>query len=403
MPSITRRALLAGAGTAITAGSYGAYRLHRGATDATFDPWKPDPGTWPLPRYDHANTAHNPHASPPRETPTARRVASATTTARRPRFVPLVGDDRLVVYGSGLGVYPRAGGDPIRERDAPTPLAGVGPDGRLLTVERADADAPASLVAYAADLRETARIGLDADHPQGLVVGSREAYVGGQDGTLRAVDPESGRRWRVDGALPALGDGRLYAADAPLDGVVAYGERAGLDSRLTVGPKRLWSAGPTDGFPGRPAVADGRVVLGTVAEGGGVLAAVDADTGERLREPRALGRDVSTPAVVEDRGYVAVGRDEAGLVAAVDLSTGEQRWRDAVDWRASTPVVGGETLVVAGAVREGGERAGGVVRAYDAASGETLWTRGFDAGPTGLALVDDRVFVTVGADLYALR
>jgi hypothetical protein len=54
-------------------------------------------------------------------------------------------------------------------------------------------------------------------------------------------------------------------------------------------------------------------------------------------------------------------------------------------------------------VREGGERAGGVVRAYDAASGETLWTRGFDASPAGLALVDDRVFVTVGADLYALR
>jgi outer membrane protein assembly factor BamB len=254
MPSITRRALLAaGAGTAITAGSYGAYRPHRGATAATFDPWEPAPGTWPLPRYDHANTAHNPNASPP-----------------------------------------------------------------------------------------------------------REAYVGGQDGTLRAVDPESGRRWRVDGALPALGDGRLYAADAPLDGIVAYGERTGLDRRLTVGPKRVWSGGPTDGFPRRPAVADGRVVLGTVAEGGGVL-------------------------------------------VAVDLSTGEWRWRDAVDWRASTPVVGGETLVVAGAVREGGERAGGGVRAYDAASGEPLWTRGFDAGPTGVALVDDRVFVTVGADLYALR
>lgn len=403
MPSFTRRALLvAGAGTTATAGSYGAYRLYRGATDATFDPWEPAPGTWPLPRYDHANTAHNPHASPPRETPTARRVASVTTTAGRPRFAPLIGGDRLVVYGSGLGVYPRDGGDPLRERDAPTPLAGVGPDGRLLTVERADADAPASLVASTA-AREMARISLDVDNPQGLVVGLREAYVGGQDGTLRAVDPESDWRWRVDGAMPALGDGRLYAADAPLDGVVAYGERTGLDRRLQVGPKRVWSAGPTDGFPGRPAVADGRVVLGTVAEGGGVLAAVDADTGDRLWAPRALGRDVSTPAVVGDRGYVAVGRDEAGLVAAVDLSTGELQWRDEVTWRASTPVVGSETLVVAGAVRERGAPAGGVVRAYDADSGETLWTHAVDISPGGLALVGDRVFVTVGADLYALR
>lgn len=402
MPSITRRTFFA-VGAAATAGTYGAYRLHRGATDATFDPWDPAPGTWPLPRHDHANTAHNPHASPPREAPTVRRVASATTTARRPRFVPLVGPDHRIVYGSGLAAYPRDGGDAVHERDAPTPLAGVGPDGRLLTVERSDDDAPASLVAYAlTDLHETARVGLDADHPQGLIVGSRGAYVGGQDGTLRAVDPDGGRRWRVDGAMPALGDGGLCAADAPLDGIVAYGERTGLDRRLEVGPERVWSAGPTDGFPHRPAVADGRVVLGTYAEGGGVLAAVDADTGERLWASRPLGRDVSTPAVVGDEGYVAVGEDASGFVAAVDLPTGETRWRDEVAWRASTPVVGSETLVVAGGVREAGERAGGAVRAYDTMTGDALWTHTFDARPRGLALVEDRVLATVGADLYAL-
>jgi TolB-like protein len=401
MPSITRREFV-GAGLVGAAGVYGASRLHRGATDATFDAWTPDPGTWPLPRYDSANTAFNPNAGPPREGPTASRIASAATAARRPRLSPLVGADHLVVYGSGFAAFPRGGRDAVRERDAPTPLAGFGPDGRLHAVVRDDADAPATLVGYgAADLRETTRFGLDADHPQGLIVGSRETYVGGQDGTLRALDPDSGRRWRVDGAMPALDDGRLYAADAPLDGTVAYAERTGLDRRLGVGPARAWSAGTTDGFPDRPAVANGRVVLGTHAEGGGVLAAVDADSGERLWT-QPFGRDVSTPAVVGDRGYVAVGGDATGFVAAVDLSSGETVWRDDVDWRASTPAVGGETLVVAGERRENGERAGGVVRAYDTASGDVLWTQAFDAPPTGVALVEDRVVVTAGSELYAL-
>jgi len=402
MPSITRREFV-GAGLVGAAGVYVASRLYRGATDATFDPWTPAPGTWPLPRYDPTNTAFNPTASPPREAPMARRITSAAMAARRPRLSPLVGADHLVVYGSGFAAFPRGGGEAVRERDGPTPLAGFGSDGRLHAVVRGDADASAALVGYdgTADLRETTRFGLDTDHPQGLIVGSRETYVGGQDGTLRAVDPDSGRRWRVDGAMPALGDDRLYAADAPLDGTVAYAERTGLDRRLGVGPNRAWSAGPTDGFPDRPAVANGRVVLGTHAEGGGVLAAVDADSGERLWT-HPFGRDVSTPAVVGDRGYVAVGHDADGFVAAVDLSTGETAWRDDVDWRASTPAVGGETLVVTGERRTNGERTGGVVRAYDTDSGDVLWTHAFDSPPAGVALVENRVVVTVGSELYAL-
>lgn len=404
MPSITRRRFLAAVGTAlgVTAGSYGAYRLHRGATDAAFDPWTPPSGTWPLRRHDPANTAHNPTATPPRERPAVRRIGSAPSASRRPRFAPLVGPEHLVVYGSGFAAYPSDGGDATDEREAPTPLAGFGPAGRLLTIARDDAAAPVAIVDHApADLRETARFPLDADHPQGLIVGSREAYVGGQDGTLRALDPDTGRRWRADGAMPALGDGRLYAADAPLDGTVAYTERRGLDRRLGVGPRRAWSAGAIDGFPHRPAVAGGRVVLGTSAEAGGVLAAVDAETGERLWT-RPLGRDVSTPALVDDTGYVAVGGDVAGFVAAVDLPTGETRWRDDVDWRAAEPVVGDETLVVAGEMRQAGE-AGGVIRAYDVATGDSLWTRTLEDVPGGLALVGERVFATVGASLYALR
>jgi outer membrane protein assembly factor BamB len=397
MPSITRRRLVgSGAAVALTAGAYGAYRLHRGATDATFSSWTPAPGTWPLRRYDPANTAHNPDASPPRDPPSVRTVATASTPARQPRFTPLVGADRVAMYGSGFVVRPREEGEVVLERDAPTPLAGFGPDGRLHTVE----SEPTTVVGYDSDSREAYRHPLDDDDPSGLTVGAREVYVGCESGALRAFDLDSGRRWRADGALPALADGRLYAADAPLDGTVAYAPRTGVDRRLRVGPTRAWSAGPADGFPHAPAVADGRVVLGTYAEGGGALAAIDADTGERPWEPRPLGRDVATPAVAGDRGYTAVETgDGAGFVAALDLATGETRWRDDVEWAASTPVLGGETLVVAGERADGA----GVVRAYDIA-GDALWTHAFEEGrPDGLAPVGDRVLVTAGATLYELR
>jgi len=397
MPSITRRRLLgSGAATALAAGAYGAYRLHRGATDAAFASWTPDSGTWPLRRYDPANTAHNPHASPPREAPSIRTVATASTTARQPRFTPLVGPDYGAMYGAGLAMRPRGDGEAVLERDAPTPLAGFGPDGRLHTVT----SDPAAVVGYEPGSREAYRHPLRDDDPRGLTVGAREVYVGGESGALRALDLDGGRGWRVDGARPALTGGRLYAADAPLDGTVAYAPRTGVDRRLEVGPERAWSAGPTDGFPHAPAVADGRVVLGTYAEGGGVVAAVDADTGEPLWEPRPLGRDVATPAVAGDRGYTTVETSEGrGFVAALDLATGETRWRDDVAWAVSTPALGGETLLVAGERADGS----GVVGAYDAA-GDALWTHAFaDGRPDGLAPVGDRVLVTVGATLYELR
>ncbi|MFB6196349.1 MAG: PQQ-binding-like beta-propeller repeat protein [Haloplanus sp.] len=409
MPSITRRRLLGG-GAVLAAASAGTYRLHRGATDATFASWTPRSGTWPLRRYDPANTAHNPNASPPRASPTLSAVTSAPTAARRPRFFPVVGPDHVALYGSGFTAIPRGGGTAVHESDVATPLAGFGPDGRLHTVGRGPdgVETPSAVVGYGADgLGETYRVSLDVDHPTALTVGVREVYVGAESGTLRAVDPASGRRWHVDGPMPALANGRLYAADAPLDGTVAYAQRTGIDRRLRVGPERRWRTG-TDysrGFPRPPAAADGRLVQGSYAAGGGAVVACDADSGERLWGPRPLGIDVSTPAVAGDRGYVAVGTEKgtAGVVAALDMATGETVWRDAVDWSAFAPAVGGETLVVAGESRADGERTGRV-RAYDAGSGDVLWTHAFEAGaPGGIALVEDRALVTVGASLYELR
>ncbi|MFB6122515.1 MAG: PQQ-binding-like beta-propeller repeat protein [Haloferacaceae archaeon] len=407
MPSITRRRLLGG-GIAVASATLGG-ALYRGATDAAFASWTPAPGTWPHRRYDPANTAHNPHATPPRETPTVREVTSVSTAAKRPSFRPVVGPDHVALSGTGFAAYPRNGGDPVHDGDASTPLAAFGPDGRLHAVRRDPdgVDAPSAVVDYAADgLGEVARLPLGADHPQSLTVGSNDVYVATVDAGIHALSPGGGRRWRADGTIAALGDGRLYAAGA-LDGTVAYGRRTGVDRRLRVGPERVWHTGsdPAHGFPHRPAVADGRLVIGTYAEGGGAVAAVDAGSGDLLWDPRPLGRDVATPALAGERGYTAVdvGERDAGLVVALDLATGETRWRDDVAWTAVAPAVGGDVLVVAGEREGTGEATRGVVRAYDVAAGDVLWTHVVGTGvPGGLALVADRVLVTVGATLYEL-
>ncbi|MFB6281615.1 MAG: PQQ-binding-like beta-propeller repeat protein [Haloferacaceae archaeon] len=406
MPSITRRRIVGG-GLAAVAG-YGAYRLDRGGADAAFDAWTPAPGTWPLRRYDPANTAHNPNATPPRGSPSVREVVATATDARRPRFRPVVGPDHVALYGSGLAAYPHGGGSAVLTADAAAPLAGFGPGGRLHAVrhEPDAADGPPAVVGYdGTDRHEAYRFPL-GDDATGLTVGAGEAYVGTEGGTLHAIAPDGGRRWRVDGALPALADGVLYVADTPLDGTVAYARRTGVDRLLAAGPERIWRTGsdPVRGFPYPPAVADGRVVQGARAAGGGAVVAFDAGSGDRLWGPRPLGTDVSTPAVVGDRGYVAAGTDGpvAGRVVALDLATGETRWRDEVAHPAVAPAAGGDTLVVAGAVREDGERAGGWVRAYDRHAGDVLWRRRLGSEPGGLALVGDRILVTAGGSLYEL-
>lgn len=405
MPSLSRRQLLGGS-AALAAGTYGAYSLYRGAPDADFASWTPDAGTWPLERYDPANTAHNPNASPPRESPARREVLTVPDAGDDPYFHPLVGPNHLALAGTRLAAYPPGGGDPVLTTEAGARVSGFGPDGRLHSAQRRAVGGDA-VVGYAGDgLSETYRHELDDGHVDGMTVGRSEVYVGTSSREVVALHPGHGEDWRVGGTMPALADGRLYATAPLRDGFAAYRERSGLDRRTAAGPTRVWSADGVGGQTHLPAVADGRVVYGTFdAVQGGALVALDAATGESLWDPRALGVDVATPAVDGDRGYVAAGTDglRAGLVAAVDLTTGDTVWRDEVDWYAYSPVLAGDTLVVAGEVRDGSGTNDGKVRAYDAPSGEVLWTVTFDGtGAGSLAVADERIVATVGASLYAL-
>lgn len=401
MATITRRHLLGG-GAALAVGGYSGHRLLQGAPDADFDAWMPAQDTWPLPRYDAANTAHNPHASPPRQAPTRR-----TLTSVEPHVRPLVGSSRIVLYGSTLASYSRESSTATTVTDAKVLHAGLGPDGTLHAVQRTDEIEPRYAVVSYDGAAETNRFPIHNDHPNSLTVGTKEAYVGTSSRKILAIQ-SGAKSWQVDGMMPALTEDRFYAAGAS-NGVVAYAERSGLNRPLSAGPKQLWTGKWISGQVHRPAVANGQLVVGTydIPPNGGVVVAYDTENGDRLWEPRNLGMDVATPAVVGDRGYTAVGTEglQSGRVVALDLTTGETLWEDETDWYAYAPVVSEETLVVLGQVRENGEISAEKVRAYDTASGEELWTVTFESAVpkrAGISLVGERVYVTIGTTLYEL-
>lgn len=401
MTSITRRQLLGG-GAALAAGGYSGHRLLQGVPDADFDAWVPAQDTWPLLRYDAANTAHNPHASPPRQAPRRRTLTSVESHVR-----PLVGSSRIVLYGSTLASYSRESSNVTTVTDAKVLHAGIGPDGNLHAVQRADDTEPHYSVVSYDGATETNRYSIHDDHPNSLTVGTKEAYVGTSTRKMLAIQ-SGAKNWQVDGMMPALAEGRLYAAGAS-NGVVAYAERSGFNRPLSAGPKQMWTGKWISGQVHQPAVANGRLVTGTydLPPNEGVVVAYDTENGDRLWEPRNLGMDVATPAVVGDRGYTAVGTEglQSGRVVALDLRTGETLWEDETDWYAYAPVVSEETLIVLGQVRESGEISAGKVRAYDTTSGEELWTVTFESAVpnrAGVGLVGERVYVTIATTLYEL-
>lgn len=402
MPSTTRRRLIAGS-AAVAAVGYVGYRLSEGTHGAAFESWTPEQGTWPLDRYDTQNTAHNPHASPPRETPDVRELGCvAADTADPAHFSPLVGPDRLVLFGDQLAVYTR--GTVTTVEEAETHFAGFRPNGRLHATS--ESGTATTLVGYDGS-RETYRYPVPG-HVEGLTLGREEVYVGTLNDGVFAYEPDTGQEWAIDGETCSLTDGHLYTVGGT-GGTLAYHGRAPPEQWVSAGPKRTWTAPSVRGDPHPPAVADGRVVVGTFGLHEAELAAFDAETGERLWEPRSFAHsgaaDVSTPAVTGRDGYVAAGIDGlgTGFVARYDLESGEQVWREETDWYASDPVLAGDTLVVAGDVRVGSGAPATTVRAYDTESGDELWTVTFSGeGGTNGALVGERVLATAGPSLYEL-
>ncbi|MFB6120758.1 MAG: PQQ-binding-like beta-propeller repeat protein [Halobacteriaceae archaeon] len=401
-PRLSRRALLGAGAAGVTATTAGCL----GGGSASFDAWTPPPETWPLARYDPRNRNHNPNAAPPRDGVETAWESQTDVDV----WTLVVANGRVVAAGDeGLAVLDDDRGT-IDERDpVPAQAAGFGPRdeyGRrplyAATVLGYRVD---TAIAALRDRRyggaggsttfwrtyETA--GGEAIH---LVTGADGVYVGHMGGPLVAAAADDGsERWRKRGAVPALTDGRLLAGE--YSALRAYEPRSGLDARLTGGPAETWRQ---RGGHEAPVISDGRVFAGRRAGMGSEepsLFGHDAATGERLWEPRSLGTSASSPAVVGDTGYVGVSREnddgitQSGALVALDLTDGTTRWRR--DWSAGVgdPVAGGNGVVVA----QGGQpdTEADRLRAYDAESGEPLWTHDAPDPIDAVALVQSTVFV----------
>lgn len=230
----------------------------------------------------------------------------------------------------------------------------------------------------------------DAPVPPSPVVDTGTVYVGAN--YVKAFDATTGEeRWTVDvgaervRATPALRSNTLYVP-ASDDSVVALDTATG-DERWRVA---LGDGDADATAPSAPAVADGRVYVGSswgVHVFDALSQAVDWET--------ATAAVRSPPAVLDD--WLWAGTDEG--VVALGASEGTDHWTHALD----DPVVAAPTVDVE-ASRVYVATTGGDVAALDAATGEAEWTvplgRRVLASP---ALADGSLYVGhVGGDVAAL-
>ena len=171
------------------------------------------------------------------------------------------------------------------------------------------------------------------------------------------------------------------------------------------GPPRVWERAVGAGFAG-PVVADGRVIVFHRVEGREVVEALAADTGRtvwRYGYPTTYRDDFgfdegprSAPVVVDGRVYTFGAQ---GALHAVDLETGEGLWsqntHQQYEVRKGFFGAAGAPLVEDGRVIANvGGRRGGIV-AFDAATGEELWTATTDeasySSPVGATLDGGRL------------
>jgi eukaryotic-like serine/threonine-protein kinase len=210
------------------------------------------------------------------------------------------------------------------------------------------------------------------------VVAGDRVFVGSDDGNLYAIDAASGREmWRLAtgggvSSTPAVDGDRVFVASR--GGSLVACDRASGRERWRV---RFDASLPLpwgwDFFDSSPAVADGRVIVGS---GDGRIRCVAADTGKLVWDVATSGRVRSSPAIAS--GVVYCGSCD-GRVRALDAATGKEVWTFATEGAGidsskvgfdrtsvqASPAVADGVLVVG--ARDGHEYA------LDAATGALRW------------------------------
>jgi len=195
-------------------------------------------------------------------------------------------------------------------------------------------------------------------------------------------------------ALWTAGAGLVSAADWPqYRGANRDGKVSGFEGPETW-PAALtekWKISVGDGVAS-PTLVDGKIYVYTREEGDEILRCLDADTGEEIWRQAKPARPVSgaaggfpgprsTPAVTEGK-VVAIGVE--GVLTCYDAENGTELW-SVTSYRNNVPrfSTSSSPLIVDGRciAQLGGARGGGVMAAYDLATGEEVWKYSSEAGP----------------------
>jgi outer membrane protein assembly factor BamB len=181
-------------------------------------------------------------------------------------------------------------------------------------------------------------------------------YVGSGDGGFHAVDAAGGKRvWRFASDAAKDGDlsvpwnkqgARKNRTDAVVDGPrVIFGSFDhhvyALDRETG---KEVWKKDLRAEITGAPALIAGMLVVGNR---GGLLAALDPATGERVWRTTLWGSAVESSAVPGAGTLFYIGSSDLRRVASMDAKDGRVLWRtDVFGWAWPRPAVAAKRLYV---------------------------------------------------------
>lgn len=193
------------------------------------------------------------------------------------------------------------------------------------------------------------------------------------------------KKWQVkvgDGvATPALVDGKLYVFTRQDDKEILRCLDAATGNEVwQQGYESEAARGPAGSFPGprsSPTVAEGKIVTLGVR---GILTCRDAATGKQLWRKDELAKSwpqfftSSSPIVVDGLCIAQLGGAQDGGIIASDLATGDEKWR----WMDSGPAYASPVLMTVDGTKviiaptDAGRNQGKLV-AIGAADGKLLW------------------------------
>ena len=234
----------------------------------------------------------------------------------------------------------------------------------------------------------------------------RMAYIGAIDGTFRAFDLDRGREaWTAE--VNVAWSSPSVAGDLVIVGSEDR-ELVALDRHTGAFAWRV----PLDAFAaGSPAIHDGRIYVATSSEQSrgrsipgatGKIVAIDLASHEILWQEDLPGP--STRSIAAQDSILVVPTD-VGIAVAFDTGTGRELWRFSTEAFTDTPVIGGDTVYLAGLDLEGTR---GSLWAVDLRSGAKLWPHTRPSGqtiPAPVVHADSGVVHagTVDGDVVALR